>query len=108
MYSFIVEEEADYHNVTVYTFDQTPGMPNTQVDNEKMILTSEKLDKSDVLAENLKGLKINDAEYYESNSANMNDAKGDPTSDPKVDNPNSVRKKRKFINTSNRDLQQNY
>ena len=49
-----------------------------------MILTSEKRDKSDTLAEMLKGLTINDAGYYESDPANANDTKGDPASDPKV------------------------
>ena len=49
-----------------------------------MIYTIEKLDKSDKLAETLKGLTINDSEYYVSNSATTNHAKGDPASDPKI------------------------
>ena len=49
-----------------------------------MIYTIEKLDTSDKLAETLKGLTINDSEYYVSNSATTNDAKGDPASDPKI------------------------
>ena len=60
----IVEEEAYTHNKTVDTFRQTPAMPNTQGGNENMILTGEKQNKSDALAETLKGLTINDAGYY--------------------------------------------
>ena len=47
-----------------------------------MILKSDKLDKSDALEGTLKGLTINDDDYYESDSANANDAKGNPASDP--------------------------
>ena len=49
-----------------------------------MIYTIEKLDKSDKLTETLKGLTINDYEYYVSNLATTNNAKGDPASDPKI------------------------
>ena len=73
-----------------------------------MILTSEKLDKSDDLEETLKDLKINDADYYESDSANGNDAKGDPESDPKTVNHTSDGKKRKVADTSNRILQKTF
>ena len=48
-----------------------------------LIFTIEKLDKSDKLADRLKDLTINKAEYYVSNSATVNDAKGYPASDPK-------------------------
>ena len=70
-----------------------------------MILTSEKRNKSDALAETLKGLTINNTGYDESKSANANEAKGDPASNPKVANHTSDRKKRKVKNTRNRDLQ---
>ena len=71
-----------------------------------MILTSEKQDKLDVLAENLKGLKISKAGYYESYSANLNDKKGDSASDSKLATHTTDGKKRKFTDTSNEDLQQ--
>ena len=62
----IVEEEADVHNFTVDTFSQTPVTPNTKVENENTILTSEKQNNSYALAETLKGLTINNAVYYKS------------------------------------------
>ena len=81
----IAEEEADAnnitldaHNVTVYTFSHTS---NTQREKEKKILISEKLDKLDALEETLKGLTINDAGYYETESTKSNDGKEDPASD---------------------------
>ena len=69
-------------------------------------MTSEKQDKSNAIAEPLKGLTTNDAGYYESDPVNANDAKGDPASDPKISTYTSDGKKRKFTDTSNRDLQQ--
>ena len=65
----------NYHNLTVGTFSQTPFMPNTQRYNENTILTIEKRNNSDALSETLKGLTINNAVYYESESENMNDTK---------------------------------
>ena len=93
----------DAHNVTVDNFSQTS---NTQRENSNAILTSEKLDKSDALAEMLKELTINDAGYYASDSANANDAICDPASDPKTVTHTSDGNKRKVTDTSNRDLQQ--
>ena len=84
------------------TFSQTS---NTQGDNENTILKSEKLDKSDKLEEMLKDFTINNAEYYVSGSANTNDAKGDPASNPKTVNHTSDRNKRKVTDTSNGILQ---
>ena len=69
-------------------------------------MTSEKLDKSDALAETLKELTINDDGYYASDSANANDAIGDPASDPKKVTHTSDGKKIKVKDTSNGDLQQ--
>ena len=63
------------HNATADTISQTPSI---QRENANAILTSKKLVKSDELAEMLKDLKINEAEYYVSESANANDEKGDP------------------------------
>ena len=57
-----------------------------------MILKIDKRDKSDALAETLKGLKINDAGYYGSDSANANDTKEYPASDPKIDTHTSDEK----------------
>ena len=83
IHKYIEEEEVDGHNITLDdhnitssahnltadTFSQRPVTPNTQGENENAILTSERLNNSDVLEEMLKGLKINDAGYYESDSA---------------------------------------
>ena len=88
----------------MYTFIQTS---NTQRENENTIFTSEKLDKSNALAETLKGFTINNAGYYESESANANDLKVDPVSDPKTFIHTSDRKKRKVTDTSSRYFQKN-
>ena len=108
----ITEEESDAHNitsdaqnVTADTFIQTP---NTQRNNVNTILTSEKLDKSDELAETLKYLTINDAEYYVSDSANANDTKGDLTSDLKTVTHTSDGKKRKVTDIRNGICSKNY
>ena len=58
------------------TFRHTP---NTQKDNANAIFTSEKLDKSDELIDAVNNLKINDAEYYQSNKVTASDAQGDIT-----------------------------
>ena len=54
------------------------------------------------VAETLNFLTINDSGYYESESVNANDGKGDPESDPKVATHASDRGKRKVTGTSNR------
>ena len=82
----LIEEEFDYHNVTADTFSHTS---NIQRDNTNAIFTSEKLDKSDEVAETLKDFTINDVEYYVSNSENSNDAKIEPASNPKTVNHTS-------------------
>ena len=69
-------------------------------------MTSEKRDKSDTLAETLKGLTINNAGYCESDSANTNDTKVDPLSNRKIVTHISDGKKIKVTDTSNEDLQQ--
>ena len=68
--------EKDSQNVTAYTFSHTS---NTQRDDSNVILTSKKLDKSDELADAVKDLTINDAKYYESNTAAASDAQGELT-----------------------------
>ena len=59
----------------------------------------------DELIDTLKDLKINNAGYYSSNSATVNDAKGNPTSNPKTVTHTSDRKGN-FTDTSNGILQQ--
>ena len=86
----------DAHNVTADNFSQ---MSNTLRENANAILTSEKLDKSDELAETLKDLTINNAEYYVSNSANVNNAKGNPVRYLKTVTHTSDGKKRKVTDT---------
>ena len=66
-----------------------------------MILTSENLDKLDDMAEMLKDLKINDVKYHVSNSENVNDAKGNPVSDPKTVTHTGDGKKKKVTVSSN-------
>ena len=104
------DEESDAHNVTLdahnVTADNFSQMSNTLRENANAILTSEKLDKSYELAETLKDLTINDAEYYVSDSANTNDAKCNPASNLKTVTQTSDRKKIKVTYTSNGILQQ--
>ena len=64
----------DAYNVTAYNFSQTF---NKQIENANAILTSERLDKLDELAETLKALTINNAGYYVSDSASTNEANSD-------------------------------
>ena len=52
----------DANNATADNFSHTP---NTQRENANAIFTSEKLDKSDELADTLENLTINDTKYYE-------------------------------------------
>ena len=76
VHKFMDEESiSDANNVTADTFSHTS---NTQRENANTIFTSDKLDKSDELADTLKDLTINDAEYYVANSETANDANGDP------------------------------
>ena len=57
---------------------------NTQRENANAIFTGEKLDKSDELVDSVKNLTINNAKYYESNTATASDAQGDLTLDPET------------------------
>ena len=59
----------------------------------------------DELADMLKDLTINDAEYYASKSATKNDVKGNPASNPKTVTHTSDRKG-KVTDTSNGKIQQ--
>ena len=70
--------------------------------------TREKLYRSDVLAETFKELTINDTGYYESDSANTNEAKGNPVSNLKTVTHTSDGNKRNFMNTRNGDFRKKY
>ena len=70
------ESIADANNVTVDTFSH---MSNTQKENANMIFTSEKLDKSYELVDAVNNFTINNAKYYESNTATTRDTQGDLT-----------------------------
>ena len=70
------ESIADANNVTVDTFSH---MSNTQKENVNMIFTSEKLDKSYELVDAVNNFTINNAKYYESNTATTSDTQGDLT-----------------------------
>ena len=78
-------------------------MTNTQGENVNAILTSERQHNSDILEETVKGLKNNNAEYYNSYE---NDAEVNPKSDPKVATRISDGKKRKVTDTSSKNYPQ--
>ena len=108
----ISEEESDARNITsdsknltADTLCQTPVRPNTQGNNENVILTIERPNISDALAEIIIGSTINNAEYNELYSAKKKDAKGHPAIDPKVATHTSNRKKREVREISNGYLQ---
>ena len=71
----------DANKVTADTLSRTP---NTQRYNANTIFTSENLYKLDELVDMLKYLTINYAEYYVSNSATANGAKGDHAINPSI------------------------
>ena len=79
----VIEEEsiADDNNVTVDTFVHTS---NTQRYNANAIFTSEKLDKSDNLLDAVNDFTINDAKYFESNTATASGAQGDLARNPET------------------------
>ena len=60
----------------------------------------------DALAETLNGLTVKNTRYYESDSENTNDTKGDIASNPRIANHTSDRKIRKVTDTSSKYLQQ--
>ena len=66
----------DVNNVTADRFSYAS---NTQRENANAIFTSEKLDKLDALVDAVNNLTINNAKYYESNTATAGDAQGDLT-----------------------------
>ena len=72
---------ADANNVTSDTFSHAS---NTQREDENAIFTSEKIDKSDKLVDAVNNLTIDDAKYYESNTANTSDTQGDLTRNPET------------------------
>ena len=81
------------YRLKVCTYRRSDGLP-TRPDNQNTFI-SQSTDTNDALrdplhgpvtddlADRLKDLTINEAEYYVSNSAIVNDAKGYPASDPK-------------------------
>ena len=64
------------NNITVDTFSHTY---NTKRENANAIFTIEKVDKSNDLVDTSNHLKINDAEYYISNSVTLSEAQGNLT-----------------------------
>ena len=60
---------------------------NTQIDHVNAICTSYKLYKSNDLVEAVNNLTINNAKYYESNTATASDAQGDLTRNPETVTP---------------------
>ena len=74
------EQITNDNNVTVDTFSQS----SAQREKSNAIFTSEKLDKSEELVDTVNNLTINDARYYESNTATKSDVKGDLTRNPET------------------------
>ena len=68
----------DANDVTADTFSHASS---AQRENSNAIFTSENLEKLDELVDSVKNLTINNAEYYESNTATASDAQGNLTSD---------------------------
>ena len=62
-----------------------------------MIVTTVKIEKLDELVDTVKNLTINDAEYYDSNTATASDAQGNLTIDPEI-----------VTHASNKNLNKNY
>ena len=78
---------------------------NTQTENTNKIFTSKKIDKSDELADVFKDLKINDAKYYESDTATASDAQGKPGHDPETVT-HTRNGNEKFTHTCNENFEQ--
>ena len=78
-----MEEESiiDADNIPADTFSHTSS---SQRENANTIFTSEKLEKPDELVDVVKKLKINNAKYYESNTATVSDAQGNLTINPET------------------------
>ena len=100
----VMEEESvsDSNKVTTGIFSHTS---NIQRENAKLIFTSEKLDKSDDLEGALKDSTINDAKYYESDTATSIDAQGYPTRNPETVTY-TINSNEKVTNTSNGTFEQ--
>ena len=79
----VIEDEsiADANNVTADTFSHKS---NTQRENANVIFTGEKLDKLDDLVDAVNNLTINDAKYYESNTATESDTRGNIKCNPET------------------------
>ena len=100
IHRFISKEEMDYHSITLdshnVTVDNFSRTSNKQIDNNNTILTSEKLEKLDDMAETLKGLAINNSGYYELGSTNANDAKNNTARNPKMNTHTSDEKGKNY------------
>ena len=71
------ESITDTNNVNVDIFNHAS---NAQRENKNVIFTSEKLDKLDNQVDAVENLKINNAEYYSSNTLTASDSQGNITS----------------------------
>ena len=72
-------EESSITYANNFIADTFSHASSAQRNNANAIFTSEKLDKSDELVDAVKNLIINDAEYYESNTATTSEAQGNLT-----------------------------
>ena len=66
------------------TEDTSTHAFSAQRENANTIFTSENIEKSNKLLDEVKNLTINNAKYYELNSATASDAQGDPRRNPKT------------------------
>ena len=86
----------------MYTFSHAS---NAQRQNGNAIFTSEKLDKLDELVDAVNNLTINDAKYYESNTATASDVQGYLTRNPETFT-HTINGNETVIHTSNGGFEQ--
>ena len=77
-------EEESITDATNVTADIFSHFSSAHRENAKLIFTIEKLDKLDELVDSVKNLTINNAKYYELNTATTSDAQGDLPSKPET------------------------
>ena len=77
-------EEGSIKDAKNFTVDKFNHASSSQIENANAVFTSEKLDTLDKIVHTINNLTINNAEYYESNTATASDAQGNPTKNPET------------------------
>ena len=77
-------EEESFSGTNNVTEDKFSHTSNTQRENANAIFKSEKLDKSNNLADALNYLTINNYKYYESDTGTASDTQCDTTRNPET------------------------